>query len=158
MDWGTLLIALIGAIGGGLGVAIVTSIANRHKVKADAVKVTAEAEAVDQGSINHAYESMANTAKIQSETTKTIIELYETRVKSLCERVDALERKTLAREDTIEEQQKEITELRNTVDKLTLENTKLRTENIGLTRRLRDVEAQLKKLSDFGYIDGSAKP
>ena len=148
MDWGTLLIALIGAIGGGLGVAIVTSIANRHKVKADVVKTTAEAEAVDQGAINSAYESLAKTAE-------TLMSVAEKRIANLCERVEALEKKADAREDTIEEQQKEIIELRDTVNRLTLENAKLRTENINLTRRLRDVETKLRGLTGMVDHDGS---
>ena len=148
MDWGTLLIALIGAIGGGLGVAVVTSIANRHKVKADVVKTTAEAEAVDQGAINSAYESLAKT-------TETLMSVAEKRIANLCERVEALENKSDAREEFIDTQQKEITELRGMVDKLTAENAKLRSENINLTRRLMTVESRLKKLNEFGYNDGS---
>ena len=81
----------------------------------------------------------------------------EKRIANLCERVEALENKSDAREEFIDTQQKEIVELRGMVDKLTTENAKLRAENINLTRRLRDVETKLRGLTGLVDHDGSSE-
>lgn len=132
-----IIVAIIAALGGGgIGAAIIAAIANRKKTDSEALAI--------------AMESLSKTAT-------TLMEISETRIKNLCERVAALELKAEAREEYIDTQQKEIVELRGMVDKLTTENAKLRAENINLTRRLRDVETKLRGLTGLVDHDGSSE-
>jgi cell division protein FtsB len=140
MDIAEILTIVVAILGSGGATALITVLANRKKLQSDT-------EAVDQETINHSYESLASTAKILLDTAKTLAELYEVRLKNLCERVTALELSVAGRDTTIEAQTKEIAELQITLHTLQLENKRLRTENADLRDRLAGVEVKLANIT-----------
>ena len=149
MDWLGLVGILFGA--GSVGYLVVNGIINKHKTQAEANKTQSESDAVDQDARNRAYEALAKTAETQARTTEALMAVAELRIKNLCERVTALEQATVVREATINAQNDEIAELKTTLHTLQLENKKLHIENSDLRARLKDVEAKLARLTEFGY-------
>ena len=133
MDGEQITTIVVAIIGSGVLSAIVTAVSLRRKV-------SAEADATTRDSLAH--------------TTDVLMQVAEKRIKSLCERVDKLEKQVTALQDSLQERD-------NVIDKLEDENrslreqlsqqesemVKIRRENESMRKRVKELETKLFELT-----------
>lgn len=126
----TIIVAILGS--GALS-ALITAFATRKKTDS-------EAQAI-------AFDSLAKTSE-------TLMSVAEVRIKSLCERVDRLEKQVEALQKTLEERdnmidtlQDENRSLKEQLDQQEGEMVKIRRENESLRKRIKELENQVFALT-----------
>ena len=132
-------------VGGGALVAIITAIANRRKVEADADKTCTEAENQKLKAQAEVYSSLAGTVSILHETAANNLEEYSKRIAKQDEKIGHLEGK-------IDSLQNTLLSKTNEMAAYIEENVKLKSElesvRRALTARDKDVESLKKALND----------
>ncbi|HBF40824.1 MAG TPA: hypothetical protein DDW19_03330 [Anaerolineaceae bacterium] len=143
----TLIVAIVGS--GALGI-LINSIATKKKVRAESGKITSEAHAIDQDSINKTLESIAKAADLISDVSGQQVKMLyeqvsrqEKRIAELEDEIRILRDKTKADDMTIATLQKENSRLKDQVKKLVDENTAKDRVIDDLKRRVDELETKL---------------
>ena len=129
MDAEQITTIIVAVIGSGVLSAIVTSLAAHRKTSSEAEN------------------NLANAAK-------TLMEVAEKRIASLCERVDKLEKQVTALQDSLQERDNVIDKvedenrsLREQLSQQESEMVKIRRENESLRKRIKELETQVFQLT-----------
>jgi hypothetical protein len=133
VDWTTIIIAVIGALGaGGIGAAIVNGLFGRHKTKA-------EASATERKSNDEATQNLVDC-------TKVLLDVAQGQILSMEKRITALESESRAKDMNIEQLEEENKQLRIELDKLKTQNKSLIADNHKLSDRIMALEKKLRNV------------
>lgn len=158
MDWTPVLLALIGAVGGGGVVAIVQAIANRKKIKAEAHKIDHEAHEIAARAEDILIENYKDRLtvldqRVNEQECKN--SLQGTKIGELKEDIQTLRDEIRSRDQKIQEleqlkaiQQKEIEQLQNEVKERDKRIAQQNRTIEYLANRVTELEAAVKRLEN----------
>ena len=158
MDWTTIIVAVLGALGaGGIGAALINKLFTRRISEAEALKIRQEAE----GEKADAFAKLCDVYERRLAALTERAFNLELRVDQLEQTISGLRLEVEERDDMVDALQKENAELKAAINKLKLERDqqtklsrdqgdkifRLTRENNKLTRRIEDLEKRLSELN-----------
>ena len=163
MDWTTIIVAMLGALGaGGVGAAFISGIFKHKITEAEAQKIKEEAESEKADAFVKLCEVYERRLTALTDRAFNL----ELRVDQLEQTISGLRLEVEERDDMVDRLQQENAELKAEINKLKLERDqqtklsrdqgdkifKLTRENNKLTRRIEDLEKRLSELNGGGDV------